>query len=756
MNLAYTLFEILNAPALRFRYRLLKVRETLPDDVRQPIRLQRWADELWRRRLHCPVFPTRRGDDAFFIIPADTKVAGVDLSYVDVPYLTYHADPTDEYREIGLNDAKPRELDLVSRMLERPFSDNLSAKRQEFWRDTWTRFFYMEPENASHALDALNAFRGISFSIVPMPPHKIYLALDVVTRYVSRLSFAEYRTQKRESELAEHCSTRFEKRRWLLRDNGSVKYRCIYAGETGKSIAEFRIEDLGLTVFEYYRQNFPDVTRHLSPSDPALFCARDKKDEAPVPVPASRLFPIFPFERDLRRRCSVSPQLAPDERHQLLRGFIRNLGPTLYNNTQLDLSDRLLTRQDIYFAVPTLEFGQGYMLNSGDMGPRNGEYSASAWGAAKMKSLIQTGPYFQEDFPPTVLLYPDGMDRRTREDFVRSVERELSVCTGAGSMTFTKQMPYTPDPNGLDLLVRTNEVKREYGTNALAVCILSRLLEDYVHNRFKVECEDLCSQCIKEENIREVVFRRAKRRNLALGIMMAVGFKPWVLGTLLNADVLIGLDVLLDQVAYTFIYGPGGRDMFRDRGHSGGDELIKSRFLRDKLIAGLTRVQAAGVDIRTFVIHRDGRWWPKETEALEDAVRILKDSGRLSADVRFAVAEIRKSHFPIRIFSTVYKDRQPTFRNPFPGCYLVLDCNRAVLTSTGRPSEWDEQGRTAGTMLVQLAYNPGGFRIEDVTRDVFYLTQLNWSAPDIEINAPVTIRWADDMLRELYIEPERS
>ena len=58
-------------------------------------------------------------------------------------------------------------------------------------------------------------------------------------------------------------------------------------------------------------------------------------------------------------------------------------------------------------------------------------------------------------------------------------------------------------------------------------------------------------------------------------------------------------------------------------------------------------------------------------------------------------------------------------------------------------------------MLVQLAHNPGTFQIGDVARDVFFLTQLNWSAPDIEINAPVTIRWADDMLRDLYIEPDR-
>ncbi len=757
MNIAYTLFEILDASRLRFRYRFLKVRESLPDDVRQPIRLQRWADELWRRRLHCPVFPLRHGKDAFFVIPADTALEGVDLSYVDVPYLTYHADPTDKYREVELSKASSRELELLARMLERPFSEKLSAMGGDFWRDTWTRFFRMQAENSSQSADLLNAFRGISFAVVPMPPGKVYLALDILTRYISRLSLAEYRTKNRESEVGEHCSVPFERRRWLLRDNGAAKYRCIYAGETGKSIGEFLIEDLGLTVLEYYEQKFPQIAEHLRPDEPAVFCARDKRDQDPVPVPASRLFPIFPFERDFRHRCSVRPQLSPDERQHALRQFIHELGTVRYANSQLQLSDRLLTAQDIYFAVPKLEFGHGFTLDNCGVKPRNGDYSVSSWGAEKMRSLIQAGPYFEEEYPPTALLYPESLDRRTREEFVRAVEQELSVCTGSASPKFAKQISYSADPHGHNLLVRTHELKREFGEHVLAICVLSRLFEDHVHNHFKAECEDVCSQCVKEENIREVTLRRSKGRNFALGIMMALGFKPWVLASSLNVDLHIGLDVLVDQVAYTFLYGQGGRNIFRDRGHSGGNELIKTRLLREKLISGLTRIHSAGARLNSFVIHRDGRWWPKETDALEEAVSFLKGPGQgiLPTNIRYAVAEIRKSHFPIRIFSTKYKDGKPTFRNPFPGCYLVLDENRAVLTSTGRPSEWDEQGRTAGTILVQLAHNPGAFQIGDVARDVFFLTQLNWSAPDIEINAPVTIRWADDMLRDLYIEPDR-
>ena len=77
-------------------------------------------------------FPTNPERMLIFVIPADTVLDGVDLSFVDVPCLTYHADPTDKYGEIELAKATSRELELLSRMLERPFSEKLSARRAIF------------------------------------------------------------------------------------------------------------------------------------------------------------------------------------------------------------------------------------------------------------------------------------------------------------------------------------------------------------------------------------------------------------------------------------------------------------------------------------------------------------------------------------------------------------------------------------------------------------------------------------------------
>jgi hypothetical protein len=70
------------------------------------------------------------------------------------------------------------------------------------------------------------------------------------------------------------------------------------------------------------------------------------------------------------------------------------------------------------------------------------------------------------------------------------------------------------------------------------------------------------------------------------------------------------------------------------------------------------------------------------------------------------------------------------------------------LTTTGRPGKWDAQGRTAGTLLLQVADKCGDISLECLAEDAYRLTHLNWTSPDIEISLPVTIRWADEALRE--------
>lgn len=756
--LAYTLFEILNASKLKLSYRYLRVKEKLPEDGQQPIRLQRWADELWQRRLKCPVFKTMRGSEAYFIVPADADLSGKDLTFIDVPNRIYHIEPTDEVVNIDLKTASVTELDFVSKAVERCFSNVLDERGSGFWRDTWTRFFYVSPANEANDEDTVNAFRGFAFDVTAAEAGRLFLAVDVRTRYAGRRSIAEYRALGIEEELDAHCNAPMKDRPAFLRDNGPVKFRCFYAGETGETISRCYLEELGQTVYEYYVLHYPKIAASLSLDDQAIFTKAKKADNiTPIPVPASRLFPIFTTEYGGMRWCSIRPTMAPEERLALIQQFLKAVTGVRYENVTLDIESRPLSHSDSYFAVPRLEFGESHVLQISDLSSQYGEgYPIRKWGPAKMKALCEHGPFQIEPFPAAYLLYPRTLGRRAREELVKSTINEVKL-QSKYDLVFTAQREYVPDPNGRDLLRLTRELQSKQ-TRALLVCILPTERNDVVYPRFKEACSPLFSQCLEERKVVEICSERGKLQNLALAILTSTGAKPWVMADSLNHDLHLGIDVLPPNVVYSYLFGFGGRNMLRCIDRTGGgrrEEAIKKRLLREELVRGFREVSNQGYKPQTIVIHRDGRLWPKEAEGIDEAIQFLKEDGTLPGDARYCVAEIRKSHLPVRIFEIIEEDDASLrYQNPFPGCYLMLDKRRVILTTTGKPEEWDERGRTAVPLLVYVEHNPGNLDIRDVAQDIFRLCQLNWSAPYIDVSLPVTIRWADELLRETFIQEE--
>ena len=149
-------------------------------------------------------------------------------------------------------------------------------------------------------------------------------------------------------------------------------------------------------------------------------------------------------------------------------------------------------------------------------------YSVSSWGAEKMRSLIQAGPYFEGGIPPTALLYPESLIvARERSSFAQS-NRSCQFIRVLRLRNSRNKYPI-PDPHGHDLLSQDAWVEERIWGACPAICVLSRFSRIMYIIDFKAECEDVCSQCVKEENIREVTLRRSKRRNFALGVMMALG-----------------------------------------------------------------------------------------------------------------------------------------------------------------------------------------------------------------------------------------
>jgi hypothetical protein len=766
-RLAALLFPIQGIQPDKFSFRFFRICESLPEDNWLPIRMQRWADRLWRRELRCPVYPTVLNGRRGFLVPSEAlSRPGIPrtIRVREVPDRDYTVELTDQIREISIQQATLTERDLICRMLERPFTDLLLTKKSEFWRAEWKLFFPLKPANESIARDLMNAYRGFKFGVVLLgnSPH---LAVDIKTRYTSRRSLSDFSLDDRETVLKNHLdmTLKLKDRAPFLRDNGAKKIPCRYAGETGKTVRDYEFEP-GKNVADYYVREY---RLNLDPNDPAVFVKDRTADESSksLAAPASRLFAVFTTEFEGVRSCSAKPWMTPAERYEAARGFLAHLSGTQYGNTALHVVGDIFVTQRTVFMPPRLEFGQGRILQAfQDKMPRREDDTFDGqvvrWGSRKYPALLESGPQHNEPLPDLVLLYPDQLPRHVRETFVQDISKEIRLQTNQ-DVRVVQYLPYgtgKQEKMGGSLLRKIPEIK-SLPNRPLALVILASNFDSRVHGELKDRIRPLFSQCAMEGTVYNIAQQRDPRRaksqvrNLALAILVEAGVKPWVLADQLHFDAYIGIDLLYGRVAYHAFCGTGGRVIRSRFGESRLrgklQEGIKAPLLQQSVEELVREMASAGHQLGSLVIHRDGRWWPSESRGFHKALARMQADRVLPADVKWAVVEIRKNHMPIRLFTYSEQGRSGLLQNPLPGTYLVLDERRMLLTTTGRPGLWDTPGgRTAGTLLLQIAERSGDVTVEPLAEDAYRLTHLNWSSPDIEISLPVTIRWADEALRE--------
>lgn len=772
--LAASLFPVNGLQGLPFKLRVLRIVDALPNDNYRPIRLQGWADDLWHNVLKCPVFPTSRFDFPGFIVPADVVAeVGRVITLPGVADKEFRIEVTDRVLEIDPKQARPEERDLAGKMIERVISDRLNSLKSKFWRTEWTLYFHLLPENERETRDHVNAYRGFKFGVVLLEGGELLMAADIRTKYIGRRSLAQCSQAERDSALARHLDLEIdiEDRATFVRDNGSAKYSCRYAGPTGQSISEYRIKDLNQTVLEFYAKNYPRL--RLDPNDAAVFfdSGGKKKDMA---APASRMFPVFTTEDESLRECSVKPQMTPEARVQEIRSFLSELTGLNYAGRDFSIGRELVTRERSIFLPPKLEYGKGNVLAPYPQNGKTGgalpdlEKAIADWRFNKVPMLYQHGPYFNEPLPDVVFFYPDGLPRDIRERFLEQLDLEILKQTGS-KMNVIARRSYRigqGERNGASLLSTIKTVIGEQPGMFLALVALWDRFFDSVHPNLKEAVKGRPSQCVTERVLRTIAntadpMRATGRvRNLALGVLITAGVQPWVLLEELHHDVYIGIDTLHGRVSYHFLFGKGGRQVLTSFGaaikRGRTQESLDKVELRAKIESTLREIHQAGHPLRSVVVHRDGRWWKRESQALKEAVSNLIRDKVLATDCAIGVVEIRKSHFPVRLFTKVAPPANQLL-NPLPGTYLVLGQQRALLSTTGRPGAWDKsEGRTAGTLLLNLVESSRPMDIAALTEDAYRLTHLNWSAPDIEISVPVTIRWNDDALRASLVSQQQE
>ncbi|MGF2035397.1 MAG: Piwi domain-containing protein [Nostoc sp. CmiVER01] len=770
LHLAATLYPLVGLEKTRYRFRLLKVIEKVPQDNNKSIRIQRWADRLWREELRCPVYPTTRFDGTGFLIPyGNSPAVGNIFEITDVPDKVYHIEVTDKSFEVSIEEALGSERELICRMLERPFTDKFQALEYKFWRSDWTLFFRQFPENEGVEKDIVNAYRGLKFGVVLLQDVGIHLAADIRTKYVGKKSLQDYTDEEKEDILKQHIdlSIRADDRAYFLRDNIGVKIPCRYTGNTEKSINEYSFDlPEKTTVYKYYCSRYPNIPVH---SNEAAILVQDRTKETSIAVPISRLFPIFTTEYEGIRKCSIRSQMTPDERVNTISTFLNELSEVEYEDIPVSIQQPYLKRERNIFIPPRLEFGKGEIhkpFPKGSVPPKTNhifDKLIMSWASSKLSTLYRNGAYHNETIPNLILFYPKTLERDTRETFVRDLEREIEQQTGQRPQII-QQRHYDIgkyERRGSSLLRILAEI-RSSNPKSLAIIVLwDRFLES-VHGELKEVLRPVMSQCVTERVVRNIARKHnpqlatSQLQNLALAVSTEAGIQPWVIADPLHHDLHIGIDLLFGKIGYHFLYGTGGRLIQQYFGNSTlrgrMQEAIKKPELRNRLEETIRSIVKDHHQINSIIIHRDGRWWSSESSALQETVARLKKEDILPKDFRCAVVEIRKSHLPVRLFTVVEGNSREYLQNALFGTYLILDSQRIILTTTGRPGAWDDssRGKTANNLLLEVVETIGEFNTQDIAEDTYYLTHLNWNAPNIEIGLPVTIRWTDQALRETF------
>ena len=764
-TLGATLFAIKGLPEKPFRLRVLKVRGHVPQDSQTPVRMNRWATALWKRDLKQAVVPTNRFGWPGFLTPDSERCTAGQLFSIeeDVPDARYSVETTDQVMEVDVKNAPKEELYVASEMLKRVISDGFAGHKNHFWRKHWNLYFRIVPENNDTKTDAVYAYRGMRFAVVFLAGAP-WLAADIVTTYRGIKPLTEYSALERENNLYYHLSSNIEveDRAYFLRDNKSSKIPCRFVSDSGKTISEisFQIENQRKTLLEYYRERYGIL---LDENDPAIY-VQDRGGTEQWPVPASRLFPIFKTENDEVSSCSVVPFLSPTERVKLISDFLTDIGSREFSGSKLTVDKTPFETGRSYFAAPDLEFREESILRLDQKLPI--ETAFANYRRGKLDALYKYGTFSEQSLTDLAFIYPSTLPRQVRETFQKQISQEIKEISGV-TPKISRQIEYrlgNQPSSGAGLLRAVDDLLPDLEKPLLPFVVLAEQFGDRVYELLKRRFRSAPSQCVSERTVKKLARDTqaaggSRLRNLALAILTAGGIQPWVLAKPLNYDFYMGVDLLFNQVIYVFVCGKGGRYVWVRRGTPRKRHFLTEKIdefeLADRFEEGIREAKELGVDIKSVVVHRDGRWWSNEDQALTNAIDALQSDNVLPADVQVGVVEIHKSHLPARLF-TISRNGNERLENPVPGSHLVLNDSEILLTSTGQPGQWDRQHRTASTLLLRIVRDDKANQIdiEKIASDAYGLTHLNWNAPEIEISMPVTIRWSDERLREMVLNSQ--
>lgn len=752
------LFEITNLSELKGYYRLYEV---------QDIKVNWREDDCQLKNLHnlvkqisfknrIPVALLLHKDSPCIAIPADQELEQLEYSLTpDVLTLI----PSDVKKLINFKELDPESEGVVLSFLRFAIQTPL-IRDNSLWKSGASSFFTKSPVNLGGDSRETDIYGGFGFRLLPLNG-KIYVAVRLCYKYVDR------------KWLTDRCSTEKindYKMRRVLYHFGNGFFPVQLLGTTGKSISEqkFTLENSNSisTVFEYTKEksdpNPPQWISTLDPSSPAINFRYPGNEKRRYGAAALCKLIISTDDPNIRHLhpLSIKP---PNERMSLTQDIVRRyLNKGDFNETPIKILETPLSIARKVFPVPAQLFGQNTVLEVNNKG-----ISLDRLGKTRMEYLRDPniGGLITSGFDAQYLLAPLSLNRQIVEDFKNRFERSIQQFVhGAYSMELISY-----DDRKARTLKTQSEVVMEkcIDLNGYAVLILPSLAHSDLHNFVKkglwpkVQC-----QCVLAENLNnfyQETFEKdahymVKRdlegkytsylRYTALGHLIVNRKWLWALRDRLNYDVYIGLDILKNTAAFTFLYN-NGRQCFTHIYRSRQKERLLPQQIKEVIYKHLKEdLTNCSESLRSVVIHRDGRAYLSEWEGLKEAVKQLQDDRIISKDVSIAIVEIHKHNsLGFRLFF----DEDGCIKNPTIGSWESFKEKDGFVCTTGNPFRLPG---TANPLYVKIAH--GKLDIQKVLQDIFALSQLCWMSPDRCCRLPITVKLCDEFLRPVAAEADED
>ena len=247
--------------------------------------------------------------------------------------------------------------------------------------------------------------------------------------------------------------------------------------------------------------------------------------------------------------------------------------------------------------------------------------------------------------------------------------------------------------------------------------------DPYIPVKQSFALEGIPSQMVTTSTLKRLADKSYVLFNLALSVYSKAGGVPWILAEPLYADVYIGIDTVSTGVAVTILSSNDGMYFNWYTGLNPDVEVIRT--LGEVLKSALSSSEYLIEGVERVVIHRDGRCFEEEVEAVKDVIGWGIIKGIFNSDVEWSLMEIRK-----RIVPRVIGRRFNRFVNPEKGVFYALGPHEYLVVTVGFPEHpYITQSGLVRPIIVELVEaSTWEVDMRKLVRDVYWLSELHWAS----------------------------